>query len=168
MVCSRLLRTDAVPLLLVALALLLHPESAGASVSDPARGDQDHGPAGPGLGRGHGGASDGAAGTGTAHAVAEAAPRRAIGTDTGRSTLIAREREATAMAGPRTHNDATPCRLGRARAGATLQVRYRSCPRPSTAAARACWRAALKRDARASQPSLPTRGSCHPRLIGTP
>ena len=117
----------AVPLLLLALALLLRLASAGASVSAPARGDQDHGPVGPGPGRGHGhghgGASDG---TGTAYAVtargaaAEAAPRRAIGADPGRSTLLARGRVATAAAGPtRTHayDDATPCRLGRPRAG---------------------------------------------------
>ena len=127
-----------VPLLLVALALLLRPESAGASVGAPARGDEDHGPGPVGPGPGPGRALPGGArgGTGGAHAAAArgaaeaAAPARSIGDDPGRSTLLARgrAREATARGHaarsgtPHVHDDPTPCRMGPARVGATLQV----------------------------------------------
>ena len=114
-----------VPLLLVALALLLRLASAGASGSAHAHGDDghhDHGPVGPGPGPGavhtdHTGAAR--------ETVAAAAPTHSFGEDPGRSTLLARRREATARghaAAAGTH-DATPCRLGRARVDATLQVR---------------------------------------------
>jgi len=115
--------TGTVPLLLVALALLLRPASAGASISVHAHGDDGHrdrGPAGPGRAPSAVRADLAVA----AGAGAGAAPTRSLGDDPSRSTLLARGRETTARAHAAAAgtNGKTPCRLGRARVGATLQV----------------------------------------------
>ena len=129
------MRTNAmagtVPLLLVAfaLAVLLRPVSAGANVSAGAHGDgddghvHDRGQVGPGPGPGAAHADLAVAARGAA-AGADPAPTRSIGDDPGRSTLLARGRKATARGHVTAAGtpDKTPCRLGRARVGATLQV----------------------------------------------
>ena len=123
------MRTNAmpgtVPLLLVALALLLGPAEAGASGSSHAHahgddGHRDRGPVGPGRAPGAVYADLAVA----AGAAAGAAPTRSLGDDPSRSTLLAHGRETTARAHAAAAgtNGKTPCRLGPARVGATLQV----------------------------------------------